>query len=303
MKFVPRELDRLADRLFDKIWKAPASPIPDTVYHYTTADGLVGILTSKRVWATDCRSLNDETESELGVIIARKIARGRVITSKEPRLRRFYRTLNEYLRTEDPDRNFVFSLSSRADDLSQWRTYARDGRGFTIGFRTEALLANSKPSLNNYGFSRVNYNARVHDKTIRELIEMFEAKVLSSERSGPALHDFADQAAVSLDWIISSNSVLFKHSSFQSEKEWRINTYFDDEDRDSPVRVRSANDRLVPYMELRLCGEDENCLPISRIGVGPGFRDKGIRFAVEKLCEQTKFEVDIYNADTPYRRL
>jgi hypothetical protein len=35
---------------------------PATLYHYTSVDGLLGILRSKRIWATDIRFLNDRSE-------------------------------------------------------------------------------------------------------------------------------------------------------------------------------------------------------------------------------------------------
>jgi hypothetical protein len=39
-----------------------AESIPTTLYHYTTTDGLLGILASEEVWATDIRFLNDTSE-------------------------------------------------------------------------------------------------------------------------------------------------------------------------------------------------------------------------------------------------
>ena len=35
---------------------------PDVLYHYTTAQGLIGITEAGRVWATDARYMNDSSE-------------------------------------------------------------------------------------------------------------------------------------------------------------------------------------------------------------------------------------------------
>ncbi len=46
------------------------SQLPDVVYHYTTAAGLLGICTSKKIWATDIRYLNDSEEFQYTLDLA-----------------------------------------------------------------------------------------------------------------------------------------------------------------------------------------------------------------------------------------
>ena len=41
-----------------------ARPVPETVFHYTDAPGLFGIITNKELWFTDTRFLNDVSEGE-----------------------------------------------------------------------------------------------------------------------------------------------------------------------------------------------------------------------------------------------
>jgi len=41
---------------------AHQSAMPDTLFHYTTASGLLGILNHAKIWATDLRFLNDSEE-------------------------------------------------------------------------------------------------------------------------------------------------------------------------------------------------------------------------------------------------
>jgi hypothetical protein len=47
-----------------------AEPVPDTVYHYTDDNGLIGILQHGTLWLTDIFSLNDPTELKHGIGIA-----------------------------------------------------------------------------------------------------------------------------------------------------------------------------------------------------------------------------------------
>ena len=40
----------------------PGATVPAQLHHYTTAEGLRGILKSKSLWASDLRFLNDRSE-------------------------------------------------------------------------------------------------------------------------------------------------------------------------------------------------------------------------------------------------
>lgn len=295
----PDDLDDFANEILSQFWKSHRSGAPAHVYHYTTAEGLYGILESNAVWAADCRFLNDTSESQVGVAKAREISRSRRFSNKTPQLVEFYRDLGGFLRRESPEPNFVFSLSEREDDLTQWRTYANDGMGFTVGFSSEKLLENSQDNEGAFEFSKVLYGSREQDTLLRDLFNNFENKIKAIE---PTASDL-DDAAMLLDWLISNYSTLFKHSSFRSEREWRVNTYNLMDDDSQTVKVRAKSGRLIPYIPLNLGKFERDKLPITRIGIGPSFKDPTIKYAVEKLCRQTHFQVEIYNADSPYRRI
>lgn len=39
-----------------------ARAVDTSLYHYTSLTGMIGIITSKAIWATDCSFLNDRSE-------------------------------------------------------------------------------------------------------------------------------------------------------------------------------------------------------------------------------------------------
>lgn len=299
----PGDFDRLADELLRQFWKSHRSGAPTHVYHYTSAEGLYGILESNTVWAADCRFLNDASESQVGVAKARDISRARRFSTKDDQLISFYRELSKLLRQDSPEPNFIFSLSERDDDLSQWRTYANDGLGFTIGFSTEKLLENSQDNEGEFEFSKVLYGSRDQDSILRSLFSTFEKEVKGIGAASSHSAGDIEEAAMLLDWLVANYSTLFKHSSFRSEKEWRVNTYNLIDEESQSVKIRARCGRLIPYIPLNLCKFPHDKMPVSRIGIGPSFKDPTIKYAVEKLCGQTGFNVEIYNADSPYRRL
>lgn len=291
-----------ADELIELTWKKPFGSIPPTVYHYTNSDGLFGILKSKQIWATDYRFLNDYMEGEIGLRRAKDLVRSEYFKSSNGPERLLYKEVLEVLRIERADNNFLFSLSSRRDDLNQWRAYANEGEGFTIGFDTKKILELANKQNSDFGFGKVSYSSVEFDKKVRAALRKFE-KIIQKQRSNDSLNVLIEEAALFFETVIGTYSVAYKHSSFRSEFEWRVNTFIEIGDPDNEVLIRSNGRRLVPYVEIKLCGEDEDCLPITSIGIGPGFRDSGVRYAVERLCRQSGIKAKIYNADTPFRRV
>ena len=51
---------------FDDILKPLRECTKDVLYHYTTSEGLLGILRDDKLWATDIFHLNDSSEFEYG---------------------------------------------------------------------------------------------------------------------------------------------------------------------------------------------------------------------------------------------
>jgi hypothetical protein len=243
--------------------------------------------------------LNDTLESEIGLQVARDFARKRFYSS-EAKNREFYRAIRDMMRAEAVERNFVFSLSERRDDLTQWRTYGRNGKGFTIGFQSSAFLQTTSREDCDFGFLKVSYNARVHEKKVRDAFEKFEKsyEALPNNLKTPETRAIA---AAHLDSVLSLYAVGYKHSSFGAEREWCLNTFIDEGDPDGDVRVRVSGNRLVPYTELSSCWEDNANLPVVCIGIGPGFRGEAAHYAVQALCRECNYKVDLYEADTPFR--
>jgi hypothetical protein len=113
--------------------------IPSTLWHYTSCAGLHGIITSKCIWATEYRFLNDRQEFLHAKELAYKLA------DEEPEYAGQHFPAREYVRKaidiafstgylhEDRLRVMVASFSEEGDQLSQWKGYADDSRGVSLG--------------------------------------------------------------------------------------------------------------------------------------------------------------------------
>lgn len=277
------------------------SDLPDLVYHYTDAAGLVGMLTNGAIWATDYRFLNDRSEFEHTRKIGKEQSASFLESKADDISKAFYREICSYQTIETPDDVFVFSLSEEADDLSQWRGYARDGQGFTIGFCANSLNAMIGLDRAN-AFFKVEYALSKQTAVIAKMLREIDTALRAEVNKSPGdLDELCDLAAQRFDWLIEVRASANKHKSFIGEKEWRILRYVREDSKKKEIKIRSSGLKLINYVELKPRLDGTDLLPIKRIGIGPGFAGSQAVHAVKALCRSMNYDPDVYYADSPYR--
>src|SRR4051812_26827939 len=108
-------------------------PLPSTLYHYTSPAGFLGIMATRKLWASSIRHMNDATEyryahnvfEEAMSTAAQAVRRTALYVSVVAKgmvddIREGVRELPQVLASSQ-GHNFVVSLSERHDQLSQWR--------------------------------------------------------------------------------------------------------------------------------------------------------------------------------------
>src|SRR4051794_29757589 len=99
------------------------APTHGTLMHYTTDDGLLGILRTKSIWASHIFYLNDTSEYQLIFERARDlVTRLNVLRNLAKEAPLLAGAIQTDLRPAGWD-VFVASFSETWDDLSQWRAY------------------------------------------------------------------------------------------------------------------------------------------------------------------------------------
>jgi len=118
------------------------------LYHYTSQKGLLGILNDNKLWMTNILFLNDSSEftyslnlvkSEVGkrekllpslrgvgeVGTSINVQEESIIIKKNQTFQIIKEMCESYsdINEDRKFRSYVFSLSQREDDLSQWRSY------------------------------------------------------------------------------------------------------------------------------------------------------------------------------------
>ena len=221
-----------------------ASPPLTTVFHYTDRDGLVNILASERLWATNLWYLNDSEEMRWGF---RRIdqALDAFVTTGVPGAQRVDR-VRKVLPSIPVVPVYVASFSEDGDALSQWRAYAARG-GYSLGLSPPALfaIATAFPGTT---VRKVYYETVEHDHYAGALVTELKTVVSAIDEA-----DWSDANVfrIASRYMIAATllSTQLKHPSFREEHEWRLIV---SPPVGAPIRYRNTRSAIAPYVELPL---------------------------------------------------
>lgn len=282
------------------------------LYHYTSLQGLIGMLTGKSIWASHCEFLNDSSEFTQALDFAKSYSSR--FFMEDDYLGAFGWSLRDALEKMNRHDVFISSFSEVPDLLSQWRGYCPEGAGVCIGLDTQKI--NDYCTTNNIKLEKCLYDHSEQKKLISDLIshclDFFpkatitrsDYEILSPEEQ--VNHELtykeyvtdgkgSPQAVLSLNKFIESINgcaPLFKNKGFQEESEWRIIA----RNPTSNIHYRQARSHVVPYLSLPIMAGENKIIKEIIIGPNPdpyrcaasvgrliqstGFLDVGIRLSV-----------------------
>jgi hypothetical protein len=244
-------------------------PVPTLLYHYTDAQGLLGIVQSHAIWATHIYYLNDAQEFAYAADLAAQVVREQDRASAEPReheiLTRLSGIAHLSVRARMPQNVCVASFSEVGDALSQWRGYCPNGAGYSIGFVTEDLVGEAAGQ--GFSLARCLYDEESQRGAITQALE----EVRHSVQWTQALEQGTRLAyyRVTGVWLnrFGPLAPTIKHQAFHEEQEWRLISApvpFED----SRWHVRAGRSMLIPYIPITLAPSGAS-LPIQEVVVGP----------------------------------
>lgn len=272
---------------FESITRRP--PLPDVLYHYTTADGLLGIMQTKTLWATSARYMNDASEIEYGRdLVCHEIRRECDTESGTVRgwLSEFEGIVQ---RTHAQHETYIGCFCEADDLLSQWRAYGA-GRGFALAFHAAPLSRIEHATIFRVEYHRPTQEAAVR-QTLRIHIDAFKDAVAA--KNGERIAYLSGGLALLLSlWVVA-----LKHPSFAEEREWRLTPFV------SPVkRVRSDRGWLRPYVEVSLLDKQRHRMPLHHITYGPSPHPELERRALQLILADTDCaDVPVLGSVVPLR--
>lgn len=209
-----------------------ANRTPMILYHYCSLETFQNIVENKSIWLSDVQKSNDSKELEWIKGQCRYyILKTWVdyIKSMDDEQRLNQVTVENYKEIEKLEKliqdynytkTWAFCLSEKKDDLSQWRGYADDGLGISIGFKSDffmnlQLVSHYIDENSNFYFKKVNYS--------KSQVEDFFCNYLDLKNIDSS--DTAENVINKLNkcvYLSILNAPFFKNESFKAEKEWRL---------------------------------------------------------------------------------
>lgn len=241
--------------------------IPRTLYHYTDAQGLMGIQGDQCFWATNARFLNDEFELSWSANVF-----GAELEKTEPRSDREGELL---LRMDDATslinsgiEVFCCSFSEQPDDLNQWRGYAGGVSPYCLGVASNRLSA----QIQNSELFSVEYDEARQNAIARQVIDITLDLYRSHETPADKreARQLMGNCAHAFRIMTSYASLRFKSPHWASEKEWRLVSISSDErELEGRLLFRAGRFGVIPYIKLKMGNIGPRMLPITEVIVGP----------------------------------
>jgi hypothetical protein len=271
------------------------------VYHYISPSGFQGLVERKCLWATNLRYFNDAEEFNYG----RRIIKTELeaIRSANPGTvyDRVLEQVIQHLEWMTDYEFFACCFSLKGDLLSQWRAYASDGFGYSIGFEWQHLVhvlpvsgtAGMPPRMN-----RVIYSQAAQREFIR--LQFDKLKILVNMLGDDPDHD------TGLIEFMQKNTEgilpLCKHPAFEEEDEFRICFGRDNFRYPEDVKLRQGKACLVPYTEL-LLPEAVRTYIIREVILGPKMHNDAAKAkwsALVMLRNNGFTFTDVHTSQLPY---
>lgn len=264
--------------------------VPDSLYHYTDQNGLIGILDSKSMRATHLFYQNDASEfkhgEEVFYAVIKKIkaiknasCNGDIIDE----IKTWIATYNNPV--------FTTSFSESENSLNQFRGYSKSKSGFSIGFDIKKIKSHAESLSFQCKIAKCLYKDSEQEDFAEEMIT--EHIPQDSEISQDAINRIAA--------IISTYASVMKHESFHEEKEWRL-IY----DYLNPVRkfyhIRAGESFLIPFLAVPIITNEV----IRSITIGPTPHPDLAYISTKELLHKhgifnEKLDECIRKSNLPYR--
>lgn len=202
-------------------------------YHYTTGNGLLGILNSNTLHCSNINFLNDPSESKYINTILQEIF------ESNHRYKEIYDQLhqNDFIFFLQPQYLYIASFSRKRDSLHMWHYYA-DGNGYNIGIDIDAIIKLNEDKVGSIKKRDMIYESKEQKRLLVDLFTKYDKELLDinnlvfeNEREEEiTMIQKYNELSISFEFEIFNFEMTFKHPAYRHEEETRliIGLYSDD---------------------------------------------------------------------------
>ncbi len=240
-------------------------PLPVGLAHYTTLDGLSGIVQTGKLWASNVSFLNDNREVQHGLEASLAAIPMLSVEAKYKVWRKsLQRAAKDLEEGKLPD-TYAVCFCQEGDLLSQWRGYGGAEQGVSVIFDRKKLeLMLKKNGAEPYRVIYCDVSAQHKMRTaLRAELKRAESEELFADILGNSTQQDHDDFAYE---TICKLLPKFKHLGFKDEREYRF--VIQTEGRPKNLCFRAKGNVMVPYLELGPGRRGK--LPITKVIIGPG---------------------------------
>lgn len=285
-----------------------------TLYHYCTTASFVSIVKSRSVWLSSLTLSNDTMEGRIVNRVVMELARKDALDGYS--LQRLEESISLMEQMFD---GLGFCLSEDGDLLGQWRGYAGNASGLSIGFSQAYLeklaLVSKEKRVPTFTLQKVEYDPDVHRTqvapTYTELRKLIDAGAFRMPGIRGLLDTRTDEEIKEEQQVIhKANMALFfkllelfpklfllKIYGFREEREWRLVSTLVKDIADD-CEYRAASGRIVPFRAFDLITLDTPA--IVEVFLGP--RHPTPPQVVSAMLKRSGFgEVQVRRSEATYR--
>jgi hypothetical protein len=266
------------------------------LWHYTTWEGLHGIITNGELWASHVAYLNDTSEFWHGFELFGE------------RLPESERLIKDEILGDARSRNvsgvrptYVVSFTEEFDSLAQWRGYAGSSIGFALGFDRTRLQ--DRAATWEFRLAKCTYAASEKEALLEPLLARLR---LERQQQNPRLRNIVLE---SLPRIAAE----LKNESFTSEQEYRLISNETSENlikKTRGIEFRAKGRLFVPYIKLDIKKSWDSAAsvgsqyPLRAVLIGPTADKQLMKHAVVQLTQRVvdyPTTVGVASSIIPYR--
>lgn len=270
-------------QIFNKYIKLPTD-VTNTFYHYTTHEGVNGILRSGGLRATYRMKMNDKNEFDY--------ARNVIYSSLERIGRRTdfpnvaYSLIEYTLKNLDKllsnsielSTSYCACLTVSRDHPKQWESYAENGKGFAIGFNLHQFLNQQIPAVKNgkpFVFcAPVNYTERTQYDIVTNLVEagIKDLQIFADHHSKQAHVLTALRDRITKEIVVQLLTLIdfIKAPIYSSEREIRL--ILDPNDgtlKSRDIQYYERSNEKIPFVFIDFGNQKTVQIPLVEIVIGP----------------------------------
>jgi hypothetical protein len=231
-----------------------------TLYHYTSGQGLYGILNSSQLHCSDVNFMNDPSERTYFLDLLE------VVFIKAHDCKDIYSGLYNKSYQDavtDPFDRYVASFSKNPDSLSMWNYYAK-GNGYNLGLDIDKIIEANRDE--NFYIQKIELNYK-REQQIDETVAFIRSQKENCNRyneigkiikGGVSEDDYYDLGYEQHNLIGEFNEGIyklalgFKHYAYEREEEVRLVISENEVEQKSTRFKTSENGVFVEYLPLKL---------------------------------------------------